>query len=262
MRLTSVLRYFALYGTAVGLGATVASSCVGVNYPIVAFRCNPRQQDNCPETHFCCSDDPAAESGDLPAYMGKNISGSTPYFSGTNNALGTSGLCVNRDEIPFGSGLAEPAAANCPIPCNPTWSDADIAAVCGASSATAIRTCCQTVQLDPKDCVIDRDSGMYRPVTGADIGAEYENGTKVTDWSPGAHKTHQDAGGQGCLGLAMGDDKSPVFTDCVEQLTVANQRGFCMSLAAGQSCPTDPTRGYIDACTALNNGGGMVPPPA
>ena len=101
MRLTSVLRYIALYGAAVGLGATVASSCINVNYPIVAFRCNPRQQDNCPETHFCCSDDPAAENGDLPAFMGKNISGSTPYFSGMNNSLGTSGLCVNRDEIPF-----------------------------------------------------------------------------------------------------------------------------------------------------------------
>jgi hypothetical protein len=256
MRLTSVLRYFALYGAAVGLGATVASSCINVNYPIVAFRCNPRQQDNCPETHFCCSDDPAAENGDLPAFMGKNISGSTPYFAGMNNSLGTSGLCVNRDEIPFGSGLMEPAAANCPIPCNPTWDEGDVAAVCGGG-----RVCCQTVQLDAKDCVVDPMSGMYRPVTGADIGVRYENGSVVTDWSPGAHFTHQDPSGTGCIGFAGGMNTGAVFEGCVSQLTVADQRGFCMALGPGQVCPTVQP-GFVDACTALNNGGAMVPPPA
>lgn len=256
MRLTSVLRYLALYGTAIGLGATVASSCIGVNYPTVAFRCNPRQQDNCPETHFCCSDDPAAEGGALPAYMGKNIAGETPYFSGANNSLGTSGLCVNREDIPFGGGLQEPAAGNCPIPCNPTWDDGDVAAVCGAG-----RVCCQTVQLDPLDCVVDPDSGMYRPVTGADIGVRYEgDGPVITDWSPGAHKTHQDPSGSGCTGIAMGDTDSAAFKDCVAQLTVADQRGFCMRLDVGQVCPTIQP-GYVDACTALNTGGAMVPPP-
>jgi len=48
MRVELLLRFVVLNGLAIGAGALVASSCT-VDYPIVAFRCNPRQADNCPE---------------------------------------------------------------------------------------------------------------------------------------------------------------------------------------------------------------------
>ena len=48
MRPMRVLRFLVLNGIAVGLGAVVATSCIDVNYPTVAFRCNPRQSENCP----------------------------------------------------------------------------------------------------------------------------------------------------------------------------------------------------------------------
>ncbi len=245
----SVIRFVALYGVALGVGATVATSCIGVNYPTVAFRCNPRQSDNCPESHFCCSDDPAAEGGALPNYAQKNISGgSTPYFSGINNGLGTSGMCVNRDDIPTGSGLLEPSAINCPIPCNPSWERGEIDVVCGAS-----RVCCQTTELEAPDCVKGESDDEFRPVTGDDIGG-------LTDWNAGAHATHQDPAGVACTGFANGDQSSSVFLDCIAQLTVADQRGFCMALAPGQACPTEqPT--YTNACAVLNGGGAMVPAP-
>src|SRR5687767_1746351 len=142
MRSEQLLRFVLVNGLAVGLGATVATSCIKVNYPTVAFRCNPRQGDNCPETHFCCSDDPSTADGELPAYAGKMMSGSTPLYADDANRAGVSGMCVNRDEIPAGFGLLSAGAANCPIPCNPTWSDADTQDVCGEG-----RVCCQTVEL-------------------------------------------------------------------------------------------------------------------
>lgn len=245
MRVQRVIQYMGLYGVAVGLGAVVATSCINVDYPTVAFRCNPRQSENCPETHVCCSDDPAAVGGALPDYMGKGISGSAqPIFSGINNALGTSGMCVRTDDIPPGSGLLEPNVANCPIPCNPTWSDSDISAVCGPT-----RVCCQTVALDPKDCI--NDGGTWRPVSGEDIG-------QGTNWANAVHATHQDPGGVGCTTFAMGMPSGPVWEDCVAQLTVADQRGFCMALGPGQLCPTEQP-GFLDACTQINMG--LIPPP-
>lgn len=241
MRSVKMLRLVLVNGAAMGLGVVVATSCIGVDYPLVAFRCNPQQENNCPDTHFCCSDDPAAIGGDKPNYMGKNIpDAADPYFSGNNNALGTSGMCVRVDDI-AGQGLIELPAANCPIPCNPSWSEAWIDDVCGTS-----RVCCQTVELESSDCVLDTGTNMYRPVTGDDIGV-------LSTWTPAEHATHQDPNGKSCLALAAGNAMSSVFQDCVRQLTVADQRGFCMALAAGQACPTDqPT--YIDACAARNGG--------
>lgn len=249
MRPEKMLRFVLVNGAALGLGAVVATSCVEVDYPTVAFRCDPSQQeDNCPETHFCCSDDPAAEGGAKPDYMGQSISdGAPPYFSGPNNALSTSGMCVRVDEI-AGQGLIDLAAANCPIPCNPTWDAAWINDVCGES-----RVCCQTVELEDIDCILDQSTGMYRPVTGDDIGM----GAGQSQWRPADHATHQDPNGSSCLALAGGNPNSSVFQDCVRQLSVADQRGFCMALQAGQVCPTKQP-GYIDACTRLN--GGTVPP--
>jgi hypothetical protein len=253
MRPMKMLRLVLVNGAAMGLGAVVATSCIGVDYPLVAFRCNPKQESNCPETHFCCSDDPAAPGGAKPDYMTKGIEGGEPpYFSGINNGLGTSGMCVEVDTI-AGQGLVEAPALNCPIPCNPTWDDAWIDDVCGGA-----RVCCQTVELDPADCVIDPTDNVYRPVTGDDIGVDNGSGVPITQWRPNDHVTHQDPNGSSCLALAMGDSNSDVFQDCVRQLTVADQRGFCMQLAAGQGCPTKQP-GYIDACTALNTGG--APPP-
>jgi len=252
MQPMKMLRLVLVNGAAMGLGAVVATSCIGVDYPLVAFRCNPKQESNCPDTHFCCSDDPAAPGGAKPDYAMKNIDGGEkPYFSGDNNGLGVSGMCVEVDTI-VGQGLVEFPAANCPIPCNPTWEDDWIDDVCGTA-----RVCCQTVELEAKDCVIDPDAGMYRPVTGHDIGVEIPGGggAVITDWKPDAHATHQDPNGSSCLALGGGNQQSEVFQDCVRQLTVANQRGFCMQLAAGQGCPTSPAAGYVDACTKLNAGG-------
>src|SRR5205085_1305991 len=102
--------------------------------------------------------------GELPNFTGKNIpNSSTPLYADDANTAGTSGMCVNRKEIPAGFGLLSPAAANCPIPCNPTWGDSDVETVCGVG-----RVCCQTVELGEKDCV-QTEAGEWRPVTGADI---------------------------------------------------------------------------------------------
>ena len=199
------------------------------------FGCSPRSSGE--GVYKCCSDDPAAPGGALPDYANKNIDGATPLFSGVNNALGTSGLCVNTSDIPTGSGLIETEAANCPIPCNPTWSEEETAIVCGAS-----RVCCQTRELEAPDCVAAEDGG-FRPVTGEDIGDQ-------TDWAPAAHATHQDPGGVACSTIAGGDQASDVFLDCIAQLSVADQRGFCMALGPGQQCPAQQ-ESYIDACEAM-----------
>jgi hypothetical protein len=242
MRPVKMLRLVLINGAAMGLGAMVATSCIGVDYPLVAFRCQPNQESNCPDTHFCCSDDPAAVGGAKPNYVGKGIDdGAMPYFSGESNGLGRSGMCVRTDDI-AGQGLMELAAANCPIPCNPTWSDAWIDDVCGTA-----RVCCQTVELEQNDCVMDQSTGMFRPINGDDIGV-------LSAWRPADHSTHQDPNGATCSALA-GGNTSDAYLDCVRQLSVADQRGFCMALGAGVACPTEQV-GYVDACTARNG----VPP--
>lgn len=188
----------------------------------------------------CCSDDPATLDGQLPAYEGKGIEGSLPTFSATNNDLSHWGICVGVSQIP-GVGLSEAAAQDCPIPCNPTWDRSSIDEVCGPA-----RSCCQTVELQPKDCVMDPDTGLYRPVNGDDIGV-------LTTWRPADHATHQDANGVTCLALASGDSSSEIFQGCVRALSVADQRGFCMALGPGQICPhAEPS--YVDACEQLNGG--------
>src|SRR5687768_17066838 len=100
MRSENILRFVVVNGLALGLGAAVATSCIKVNCPTVAFRCNLRQPDNCRESQFCCSDDPSTADGDLPAFTGKMIGGETspPLYADDANRSGTSGMCVNRDE--------------------------------------------------------------------------------------------------------------------------------------------------------------------
>jgi hypothetical protein len=189
----------------------------------------------------CCSDDPAAPDGQLPDYEGKNIEGGvTPLFSGFNNALSRYGICVDVTQI-AGIGLQEGPAESCPIPCNPTWPQDSIDEVCGTG-----RSCCQTAELQPEDCVQDPSTGLYRPATGEDI-------PELTNWAPNAHATHQDPNGAVCLALANGNTTSPVFESCVRALSVADQRGYCMALAPGQACP-HAQPGYVDACEELNGG--------
>ena len=114
----------------------------------------------------CCSDDPE------------------PFFSGANNDLSQWGMCVRTADIPPGSGTANPA--NCPLPCNPTWAEEDVLIACGPA-----RVCCQTLELQPEDCIQDPGTGDWRPATGDDIG-------NATNWGAGVHATHQDPGGNGC----------------------------------------------------------------
>lgn len=205
--------------------------------------CSPRHSGQ--SSYACCSDDPSALMGELPGYQG--LDGGTPIFSDGNNARSTSGLCVQVEDIPTGSGLSSAAAQGCPIPCNPTWSDADVATVCGEA-----RSCCQTRAIEPEDCILDGD--VWRPATGEDI---FDN---RTTWAPDRHATHQDPGGTGCSEVVGASDvNSPQFQDCVEQLTVANQRGFCLALSTGQNCPHEAP-GYLDACEQINMG--LIPPPS
>lgn len=201
--------------------------------------CNP-SQDPGTNGYRCCSDDPAAPDGQLPAYQGLGIMGGTPFFAEANNDLGDFGICVDVTQT-AGQGLVAPGVEGCPIPCNPTWPQDSIDTVCGSS-----RSCCQTVELEPEDCVQDQVTGLYRPVTGDDIGV-------LSQWKPQDHRTHQDPNGTSCLALASGNASSDVFQDCVRQLTVANQRGYCMALGAGQVCP-HAQPGYVDACELLNGG--------
>ena len=53
--------------------------------------------------------------------------------------------------------------------------------------------------------------------------------------------------------LAGGDATAETFEACVRALTVANQRGYCMTLSAGQVCP-HAAPAYVDACEQLNGG--------
>ena len=206
-------------------------------YP--TYACNPTE-DHGDGPYVCCSNDAAAELGELPQYVGFDVpGGSQPYFADITNDLSRFGVCVRTDQIPAGNGLTSSGVERCPLPCNPTWNDEQIAVVCGPTWS-----CCQTHELRPEDCILDESTGLWRAVTGHDIGTG-------TDWNPEAHVTHQDPAGIMCLSYVEGDPDSPVFVDCIRQLTVADQRGFCMALSAGESCPVDP--GYVDPCAALND---------
>lgn len=228
------------------LGPVVGGGEPGpLGYPIAA--CNPRESGET-NGYKCCSTDPATADGALPSYENKPVSGgSAPLYADAANDAGTWGVCVRTADIPEGAGLLSPAAFSCPIPCNPTWSDQDVATVCGPS-----RVCCQTHELREKDCV--QEDGTWRPVTGADIGDP--NVHPATNWNEMSHDTHQDPNGLVCTAFA-GDQQNATFHECIRHLDVANQRGFCMSLEPGQVCPGDrdpPPQGagYRDVCDMMN----------
>ncbi len=230
--------------SAFGLSAVISASCT-VEYPDRAFRCDPKQGgDACPEGFICCSDDPTAMgSGNaltLPAYLGKNVSnGGEPVFSGLNNELSRQGLCI---DVAAGSGdpvLMETGVTGCAVPCNPKWSGAEVDAVCGQNTI-----CCQTEELGEKDCVLDGNTGCYRPAAGTDIGTN-------DNWGSSAHDTHQDPGGKGCEQFAAGDNSKK--TACYDLLNVADSRGVCLTVIPNvvEACPL-AKGSYIDACEQRN----------
>jgi hypothetical protein len=247
-----------------GVALVVSSSCQ-VIYPTTAFRCSPFEPNNCPTqggaAYQCCSDDPAALDLDnvnafvTPSYQGRGGVG-TPLFSAGNNPLSKSGMCIKLGSVAPAFALADINAQGCPVPCNPTWSAQNVAAVCGAGTF-----CCQTTELEPQDCVFDPndgDAGCFRPVTGDDITGV---GTgSFTNWGGTAHATHQDPSGVNCEVFVTGLPASvydggltpqDVLTECYRRLTVSNQRGFCIGGPGVAGCPlAQPT--YIDACEQQN----------
>lgn len=194
--------------------------------------CSPAAQDPgaCPAEYICCSDDPATIQGRLPNYFNglNDTEYGTPIFSAANNVLSYSGQCVDTGEF------ASPLANGCPVPCNPTWSGADLDQICGLGAV-----CCPFRQVDPaKDCVIDPMTQQWRSVHGTDIGP-------LTSWGS-AHTTNQDPAGKSCDAFASGGGTldSEALLDCYAQLTVADRRGFCH-----QSCPC-----HEDLCDQKNPG--------
>ncbi|MEZ4449490.1 MAG: hypothetical protein R3B09_08420 [Nannocystaceae bacterium] len=209
-------------------GAITAVSCYGLgDYGNPAFRCAPSEgADGCPDGYTCCSDDPATQMGLLPAYRGTPPGGQfgVPIFSENNNVLSTQGMCV---EV---KGIVNPLLNGCPVPCNPTWDAGKVNSICSGA------LCCQTELLEDKDCIQDPMTGLWRAYTGADILAG------LTAWGP-ALGTNQDPVAAGC-GIFAGTTMGDVFNDCITQLSVANQRGFCNA-----SCPC-----VEDTCALKNPG--------
>ncbi|WP_146158577.1 hypothetical protein [Enhygromyxa salina] len=212
----------------------------------------------------CCSDDPAAlllsnlGATVTPDYQGRGGDG-TPLFSGGNNPLSKSGMCVKVGSVPPALALADINAQGCPVPCNPNWGSGDLADVCGAGTI-----CCQTTELEPEDCVLDLDmgdNGCYRPVTGTDIMGTGSS-TNLTNWGGTKHKTHQDPSGTNCEVFVQGLPPSvlssnnissaDVLRACYHRLTVADQRGFCLGGGPGVFCPLAQPN-YRDACEQLND---------
>jgi hypothetical protein len=238
----TALTYVAIFS----VGALTSVACFEPEFGNPSFRCSPATSPDCPEGETCCSDDPATTGGRLPNYFtGKNDDKyGIPIFSGANNPLSSSGMCVAT------GGIDSPFANGCPVPCNPTWDDGRRAAICGDAK------CCPMQELDPiKDCVLDPMTGKWRAVTGADIGAP----PKLTTWG-NAQTTNQDPFGAQCKVFATSGGTMPVdeaaLADCYTQLSVANQRGFCY-----QDCPC-----IEDVCAQKNPGftptcGGAVPQP-
>jgi hypothetical protein len=258
-----LLNSLLVHGAAFGVAVLVSTGCPPPDYPATAFRCSPGGEEPCPEGYICCSDDPAALDLDnldafvLPKYLGRGGTGS-PLFSGGNNSLSITGMCIAEGAVSAQGALADNGAQGCPVPCNPNWETADVTEVCGDNTI-----CCQTVELEPEDCVLDSslgDAGCYRPVTGTDIMGL--GGLNATEWKGTEHATHQDPGGVNCRTFvsgvsadvldANGITAKQLESACYRRLTVADARGFCLGKSASVSaCPLEqPT--YRDACEQRN----------
>lgn len=256
------LKTVPLFASAFLTAAVFATAC-DPSYGITSFRCDPSAA-NCPTKYgggpyVCCSDDPAAvDLNDTsvlkpaPTYAGGS---GIALYSGANNDKSSSGFCIETGQVPPDAAIAEPGAGQgCPLPCNPTWSAAEITAVCGNGTS-----CCATVEIQESDCGLDMslgDAGCWRPVTGGDI--QGLGGINVSDWSASDHATHQDPGGGGCEDFvatqagaisSAGLSSQDALIACFERLTVANQRGFCQG---PMDCPlANPA--YRDACEQIND---------
>lgn len=248
-------------------GGTGAST-TGTSEDFAPFvlRCDPSADDPCAAfgSDPCCSDDPTALNLDdieafvTPAYQGGGGLG-VPIFSGGNNPRSRSGYCL-AETTPPAVALDDINAQGCRTPCNPTWSASDIASICGPTAL-----CCQTVELEPADCVLDPtlgDAGCFRPVTGMDI--QGLGGLDATTWASMSHATHQDPSGLNCeqfvSGLPLADlglVASDVLIECYRRLTVANQRGSCFSTSELASCPL-AAPDHVDACEQLNADNGLT----
>jgi hypothetical protein len=206
----NVLTYAALFC----VGALTTVGCPEPELQNPSFRCNPKAGGSCPDGEFCCSDDPATVGGKTPNYYKDGVNDATygvPLFSDLNNALSSQGMCVALGDF------SSPLVTGCPVPCNPKWDQGRIAEICGTAQ------CCQTQELDPnKDCVMV--GGRWRAAKGEDVL------NKLSQWA-GTHTTNQDPFIEGCKVFAGTDQ--PSLVDCVNQLGVADTRGFCYSLG----CP-------------------------
>jgi hypothetical protein len=156
----------------------------------------------------------------------------TPIFSGNNNPLSTSGMCVET------GGFTSPFPNGCPVPCDPTWDAVDAAEICGTTSK-----CCQMQELDAtKDCVLDpaTTSGARSPaptfLQARPRGARCTRPTRTRS-APTACCSRRAAAAP----VAM-----EAFDDCLDQLTVADQRGFCYD---PNKCPC-----IEDVCAMKNPG--------
>ncbi len=253
------LKLLLAHAAVFGIALTISAACK-VEYPTTAFRCSPAGgAPHCPDGYQCCSDDPAAIDLDditafvTPEYEMRGGQG-VPLFSGGNNSLSRTGMCVREGSVPIQGALIDTGAQGCPIPCNPKWDSDTVEDICGNDTI-----CCQTVELEPEDCVED-ENGCYRPVTGNDI--EELGGLDATTWSAAEHRTHQDPGGKGCGTFVAGvsasilEDKGiteqQLLRECYRRLTVADQRGFCLGGNA-TACPLAQGT-YADACEQLNQG--------
>ncbi|MCA9697056.1 MAG: hypothetical protein KC431_06000, partial [Myxococcales bacterium] len=143
------------------IGAASLTLACDPSYPSTGFRCSPSDGASaCPDSlnYLCCSDDPAAiDVNDLDAFVTPKYSGGggvgLPLFSAAANSLSKSGFCIESGSVPINAAIVE-GAVGCPIPCNPTWDAGSVAQVCGGGSV-----CCQTVELETKDCAFDPSLG-------------------------------------------------------------------------------------------------------
>lgn len=195
--------------------------------------CHPSHFDRGASTSVvCCSDDPAAPGGAPPRFdaVGVGPPGAmTPLFAGPNNDEAEFGLCEFKRSSPSTSVIP---GSSCPIPCNPLWSQARIDDVCVLSSGPV---CLQHVEVRPEDCIFV--DGLWRPIRGTDVAAP-------EDWVVDEPGTRQDPELERCRAYATGGAgtiDSARLRDCVDQLTSADQRGFCGSTGPGDHpVPDDP----------------------
>jgi hypothetical protein len=229
---------------------------------LTTYLCQPSSSNpktRCPEGEQCCSDDPTGldltdlAGPGIPAYQGRGGT-ATPVFSEARNDAAYWGMCIQTGSIAPAFALTN----GCPVPCNPTWDKPSVEAVCGAGVF-----CCQTVELEASDCVLDPslgDDGCWRPVRGDDITGL--GGLEATNWSAAEHATLQDPNFGGCESFVEGLPESEldaagviaddVLLACIRRLNVANQRGFCIGGPGVIGCPlAQPT--YRDACEQLND---------